>query len=448
LLDDEINVSCLKRSAKCEKTVKKHLFKTKNPLKEPAFFNFFSHHDVNRIGSQLDLEIVIYTAPNLKSKRDFIYILHDFRCLQGTTARDVRYYLYLTDSGSLRSLTEPLSLISEKIFFSSDAKVYGTTDSANSSLISALDALVRTDASTNSFDQAAPLPSLTLNAYELQGQTDLLYRRWNKTVIVVGFCRLFKKGSWNAKKKFSDCYFVTLALVTSPENKKYGCTLEDLGIFIEHDKPIVLVLYNQEIVCKMTSAFTEELLTNYRDARDRKEKISGRNFMDNKKISTTERLAAYKVWKEKRLKHRKRKSNERQKSIGRICKCQICNSEDFSENMASSGPEQLCSTSYSITELLRMLGALDKDTERNVDRMCELSIATMDIESKTVKADVGTPSHGDPIEYCQIDSSKLEGFIKKVQKPIMIAHSDGLVSLHQRQEFLQLIQTLRQRFLR
>lgn len=420
LLDDEINVSCLKRSAKCEKTVKRHLFKKKHPLKEPAFFNFFSHHDVNRVASQLGVEIVVYAAASLGVKESS-FLLHDFRSLQTSASqRQVKYFLYLTAESSLWTLSRPLPLNPSKVPFASSAVfARGMPD-----ILLAVDRLVLEERCSRT--PTAPLENLRCShVCDLQQNADLLFERWNRTVLVVSFCRLLKRGSWGCKKRFSDYYFMTLALVTSPEVKSRGCTLEELGLFDDQAAPVVVALYNEELVCKMTTEFSEGLLARYRNATGRKEKICGRNFMENPKISASERLAAQKVWSS-RKKTTLRES--RKKKPGRICECSTCASSAFCENMSDTGPEQLCSTGYSVSELLKMLGSWTPLIERDLDRLCELSIASMDIESKTVNADVGSPSHGDPVEYRSIDSSKMEGYVKKVQKPLMIAHADSFLT--------------------
>ena len=413
-------MSCLKRSSKSEKTVKRALFKKKDPLKEPAFFNFFSHHDVNRVASLLNVELVIYAATGLDA-RDSAFVLHDFRSLQTSTSRrQLKCFLYLTAEGQLRTLQQPLLLNSNKIFFSS-ATVFGF---GQADTLLAIDSLVH-DEKASSRPSTIALSKLRIkHITDLQQHSDFLFERWKKTVVLVSFCRLLKRGSWTAKRKFSDCYFTTLALVTSPEARSRGCTLEEMGLF---DSPLVIALYNEEFVCKLTAEFSEGLLARYRDASGRKEKICGRNFMENPKISASDRLAAQKVWKEASAARKKWLNSNEQKASGRICKCSTCSSSSFSENMSAAGPEQLCSTGYSVSDLLKMLGAWTPSAERDVDKLCELSIASMDIESKTVTADVGGPSHGEPVEYRSVDTSKMEGYVKKIQKPIMIAHADSLL---------------------
>jgi len=62
-----------------------------------------------------------------------------------------------------------------------------------------------------------------------------------------------------------------------------------------------------------------------------------------------------------------------------------------------------------------------------LERLCELSIASMDIESRTVDLDNRNPRPGQGVNYAEVNSSGLlGGHPLKVQKPLMIAHVDGL----------------------
>jgi len=94
--------------------------------------------------------------------------------------------------------------------------------------------------------------------------------------------------------------------------------------------------------------------------------------------------------------------------------------------MSRAGPEKLCSTKFVITDLLKLMGLYNNETGQVIDEMCELSIAAMDIESQTVTTHMGRPQPGLNLGYAEIDESVLEGHVKKIQKPIMIAHMDAL----------------------
>jgi hypothetical protein len=78
-----------------------------------------------------------------------------------------------------------------------------------------------------------------------------------------------------------------------------------------------------------------------------------------------------------------------------------------------------------VTDLLQMLGADTKENLKIVERLCQLSVASMDIESMTVTVHVDDP---EPVlKYAAIDDVIMGGYVKKVQKPIMISHIDTLL---------------------
>ena len=114
----------------------------------------------------------------------------------------------------------------------------------------------------------------------------------------------------------------------------------------------------------------------------------------------------------------------------RICKCIMCTSDRYAFNMNPAGPEKLCTTTWNAKDLLQLLGA---DTQENLailERMSELSVASMDIESMTVDVHLEPPET--EVFYHEIDSVALGEHIKKVQKPIMISHLDTFAYEKQR----------------
>jgi hypothetical protein len=91
------------------------------------------------------------------------------------------------------------------------------------------------------------------------------------------------------------------------------------------------------------------------------------------------------------------------------------------------GPERLCTYTLDIPELLYLLGADTAENELIIEQLSELSVASMDIESMTVQVHLEPPvQQTGGIVYGTIDQVSLEGHFKKVQKPIMIAHTDKL----------------------
>jgi hypothetical protein len=95
--------------------------------------------------------------------------------------------------------------------------------------------------------------------------------------------------------------------------------------------------------------------------------------------------------------------------------------------MNERGPERLNTFNLDLADLIHFLGA---DTDANkmiIEQLSELSVASMDIESMTVQLHHEPPvRQGGGIVYGTIDQASLEGYFKKVQKPIMIAHTDKI----------------------
>jgi len=111
----------------------------------------------------------------------------------------------------------------------------------------------------------------------------------------------------------------------------------------------------------------------------------------------------------------------------RICHCRICDSKEYENNMAVSGPERMCVIPLDARDLLEMLGLDTPENLSILDQLSSLSIASMDIESKTTKVDLEPPET--VLHYEHIDTSALGGHTKKVQKPIMIGHLDNLLRI-------------------
>jgi hypothetical protein len=88
--------------------------------------------------------------------------------------------------------------------------------------------------------------------------------------------------------------------------------------------------------------------------------------------------------------------------------------------MMKSGPEKLFKTKLSLSQALRALGEFNAENEKRIDSLCELSVASMDIESRTVELDLSPPNNA-----C-IGSEPSPAYVKKIQKPVMIAHQDSL----------------------
>jgi len=105
----------------------------------------------------------------------------------------------------------------------------------------------------------------------------------------------------------------------------------------------------------------------------------------------------------------------------KTCKCNMCSSTAYDDNMSTTGPEQLCKVPLTVKDLLEMIG---QDTEEHlqiVDRLCELSVAAFDIESRTVPVD-HKPPEGFAQEQIATEGRNVPNYVSHVQKPCMLAH--------------------------
>jgi hypothetical protein len=85
--------------------------------------------------------------------------------------------------------------------------------------------------------------------------------------------------------------------------------------------------------------------------------------------------------------------------------------------MSKSGPEQLYKTGMSLS---RIFAALGVECSSLLDQLCELSVASMDIESRTLEVSLVPPNTSG------LASEPCPSYVKKIQKPVMIAHQDAL----------------------
>jgi hypothetical protein len=117
-------------------------------------------------------------------------------------------------------------------------------------------------------------------------------------------------------------------------------------------------------------------------------------------------------------------------SKSQICRCDTCSSSAYNDNMARHGPEQQIGVDYTLTDLVRLLGAESAEIQTAVERLRSLSVAAMDIESLTRPLDQGGPLPGCGVGYADFEAGGgfLESHASKVQVPIMICHLDQLAS--------------------
>ena len=159
-----------------------------------------------------------------------------------------------------------------------------------------------------------------------------------------------------------------------------------------------------------------------------------------KKATPAERESAFRLLKAKRQSARSARLDATEKR----CRCSIsCGREDFDDNMSRAGPERLMSGRYCARDLVNMLGASEllapapgSPFSDILEEACNLCIASMDLESRTVP--VATSSAFSPFPDAEGETEEEEDGrffgprrtldTRFVQKPIMLAHADALTA--------------------
>ena len=424
IVDDDNNLSALQRRGGLERKVRDSMFEKDLPLKDPAFFSFSSHHDVNRLAALLGLEIVIYFTNSL-AKFTWLDIFHDFRSLGSTLRPRKTVYFVVTTDKELAKLEFSLDHLFEGLSCTFSLSEFRTTfsDDFNSGFGS--DEILK----AASFLLSLPDPDIKLPGGAealLEASTEIkppsrisnlgvqLYSLWKEKILFVSYCRLLvPKGSLTKLRKPKSRYFSTL-LIVGPACK----SMKELRL---EEATKVVCIFGGGNVCLLNPDHSSAVVAACLETNERDRPTAG-NFLKISKVSRAETAAES---EKKKAEKKPTRADLKEK----ICKCDTCTSKSFNDNMSKAGPERLCVTPYSIRELLQLLG---QDTKTNLDiveRMCELSVASMDIESRTLPVHLNPPQFSSHLPYSQIDTAHLGAHYKKVQKPLMISHVDGLTFL-------------------
>ena len=408
LVSDDTNLSCLRRSSKMELKVRNTMFKKREPKSDPAFFNFNSHHDINRLSKMLNSEIVIYFSPTSKQVKS-VEIHHDFRHLNFSSSRSsATQFFLLTASKELYKCPQSLDhmIMAHNYFFSVHESCFQFKLKTQPGFLESV---------SQKFEMTPPNFELA-SLCQISSTTDQLAHFWSQSVvIIVSFCRsLFNlhQSQISRRKETQFSYFITLGVIIPGNDKVISEKLKKQSVK-------VLCVFASNWCCQLNSKFSEMVINNLIKNTKNKDSPMHNDFLGDFKVPKTEREKAAFIRDEKK---RAKKCN----NIKKTCTCNICNSTDFNANMSQSGPEQLLTIEMEVREILKLLGQLDDQNEQIIEQMCSLSVASMDIESMTVEADLFSPNLLGAATYNEIGNSYLEDHIKKVQKPIMIAHVDAL----------------------
>ena len=404
LADADANLSCLKSRPKQVDKVVNSMYKSKHPSHEPTFFSVDSFHDLCRLSTLMQTEIVIYWSVD-ETRRAAFNIFHDFRLLSATP-KEVKIFLITTDK-RVQHYSQPENDIRVEVNYMSSKTALFECDWATT-----ISKLIDLPLDTPALLQKVP--------DDLQENREALYNVWQKPVLFVALCKTKMSTVSNKwlRQTPSNSHFVTVALVGPPIGQM---SLNDLQ-GIEHVVCFVGGQSPVKQICLLKDSFRKHVLANLIRT-THKDKLYNRDYLQLPKVTKD---AQAKAADERKAK--KKKFVSRAELKGRKCVCEICSDPSYTANMSKVGPEKLITYSPDVTELLRFLG-LDSDANiKAVEKLCELSVASMDIESTTVPLDLAKPV--DPstgVRHSVIDKIILEGHLQKIQKPLMIAHLDSLM---------------------
>ena len=199
LVDDDNNLSCLKRGPNSEHKVRNSMFGVSSPDKDPAHFSFDSQFDVERLGNLLGVDIVIYIC---EMRSGYLSIFHDYRSHDsGDNSRPVVFYLTTPGRRNLRRLYK-LSACLDSLFecsppFFSEVLAPRTQTKDYDRFLDAVAELLelpRLEVGSSEFDGSLKqLLNKTMDSCWATETVDKIYQTWGRQkVAVVAYCRLQK----------------------------------------------------------------------------------------------------------------------------------------------------------------------------------------------------------------------------------------------------------------
>jgi hypothetical protein len=443
LADPDSRISSLQGRPYLREKLRAQLFFKRKNSKEPQLFSFFSPPCLARLSQQLGLELVVY---RLTSGSVTPYC--DFRLASGETGRQrlptvgVLFgcahnprdrFLRFEDVATLDDRFNARALSREYSFAPLNSTPWlwdrvSTTAGCPQPLV----AVERTLTSAGLLDVPPPsstqLPDVR-HPWELvedQGRiVESLWARWGKEILVVTFVQDRLKGSIKSRGycpplTSSGSKFSVLCYIADPQQ---GSALDSVASLRDLSVVPVVCLWASGLCSLLSAGHSREVRLSFLRTQGTGERVANaklRGFVPPSKARTAERLALLAA----RQNSRARKID----SIRKWCECETCSkSTAYDGNMSKAGPERLITTDYTLQQLLEMLGLWKSGaTDRLLDRVCELSVASMDIESRTIRLDMAEPGPGPGVRYAEIDVAALENHPRFVQVPVMMAHMDGI----------------------
>ena len=412
----------------------KNLFRWGQPKEEPAFFSFFNRHDLIRLSLVTGNEIVVYYSD---TRSPNIVVLHDSRCVNlarpdSTAAAVVQHYLLVSDGRLLRQaeFSETPATQLDRIYLSNPTNVYYSKDfgGVENCWLGGVERLlekiglpgfpVRENSDRPRIDEAA----------EFQGRRAALWSRWQTPVILCSLVGLSGRPpatfrldkALKARKALSS--FQTLTFVKSDD-----AVASDLLDRAGPPVPVICCFAGTAVglLADPFASHVRQTLLGLGEERDRLSNGGVGSCLPppglGPRTSAADREAAYKLLKEKRRSSRSAKIDATEKR----CRCAICSSREFDNNMSRAGPERLMAGRYCVRDLLHLLGLAHLLDERDfLEEASNICVASMDIESRTVDVDLGRGCEAE--ESSKGSGGRRPEEVRQVQRPIMLAHVDEL----------------------
>ena len=388
--------------------------------------------DLNRLAQLTDTHLVFYflsespsaSAGDAGDSDHKLLLLRDFR--QDFSASRVRYFI-VKKNGLHESRECPDFLLQLERYFFVRESVSVTEPAAAGCMLRALMLCcqLKFPAGVAATDFGSPVEA----ADRLLLMSEQLHSTLKSTILIVGYRGVSGKlpssrTTANNLTRPGRCIFETLALIASPQQRT---SLKNLRVQnVDH----VVCSYGQNFFCRLTSAYRLEVLNRCLEQtdvlRDRVETLEvgagGKNLLLQTAAAAAEEAddSNFKFASGKKLKIRACDK------IRKHCRCDSCFSDpSYDENMSRGGLEKLLTHTLTLQQLVSMLGADSQKTRDALEEMSRLSVAAFDIESMTVPLDHNTPDKILP--DADIDAVARGQHDVGIQKPIMLAHRDGLM---------------------
>ena len=467
----DVNVASFARFGTSQRAMRSMQYRSNEPYAEPPHFSFFSPQNVARLGQLNRVEIVIYYFAVRKGiqvpanpdenywRTKLLQPYHDYRAISYSNNRirdddddddddeveaiiptvfyvvTSKKQLFRFANGSVGAdaafqLTPPFFCDRDSFFtgvdFPSEPPDFGFGD-----FVTAAESVLRQQGNLD--DLGPPLVFHPFN-FTTINRRDLTLR-WHSildestSVIIVSFVRLISKALVTPDQlvKPGRSKFSTLCIVPSYlqlQSERTDGQVDSPNLVTSESQ--VLCIYGRRFVCSLSEEFRLDVINRHLKAVGAKERLHNqRSIMPDigKRIPPQDIVDAYNEKMEQKRGTKKIKQGS--SLLEKICKCPMCIDPKYEKNMFRSGPERLCTSPHTIRQLLRIMGLYDSTTEGLLKQVCELSVASMDIEARTVALDLEGPRPGPCVVYDEISTPVLEGHLKKVQKPVMIAHTDA-----------------------